>query len=77
MLYNLTLIKKKLSNIVFMLDKNKSNDVLSDRSISIDIGLRNLITTNNGDLFGQDFINKLYYYDNKIQKLQKIYKNEE
>ncbi len=43
----------------------------STASIALDFGLRNLFTTNLGDMFSKNFIDKLTVYDKKILKLQK------
>lgn len=43
----------------------------SEKVIGIDIGLRNLIATSEGDLLGRDFIESLNKYDQKINELGK------
>lgn len=39
--------------------------------LGIDLGLRNLLSTSEGDVFGQGFLNVLRQYDDKLLRLQK------
>ena len=75
--FQLNFKDNKLNNVALILNKEKvvkieDKELIDERKvISIDIGLKNLITTNQGDIFHKNFIDKLTYYDNRIQKLQK------
>ena len=68
--------KNKLKNIVISTSKIKhktiSNTYLPKTDkISFDFGLRNLLTTNKGDFFSRNFIDKLIVYDKKILNISK------
>ena len=61
----------KLSSVVLSLTKEKDLNYVGAKKIGIDIGLKNLITTSEGDLYSKGFMSKVSKYDMKIIKLQK------
>lgn len=60
-----------LSTVVLCIEKEVDVEYFGVKTIALDIGLRNLITTSEGDIYSKGFIKKLRYYDNRIQKLTK------
>lgn len=67
--------KNELKSVVLSLKylvKNTTNEYLKKENvIGLDFGLKNLITTSKGDFMSKNFINKITYYDDRIQKLTK------
>ena len=61
--------------VCFMKELPDQKDIYQENikmeTIAIDLGLRNLFSTSEGDMFGRGFIDKLYYYDNLITKHMK------
>lgn len=74
----LNLSKRKQLYVAFVkeLPDNKKQYVPLTPKISIDIGLKILFATNNGDLLGRKFYSKLIWFDEKITKLQKELKKQ-
>lgn len=71
---------KNISNVGLIISFAKYNEQfekVEDKYVSktdvlaLDFGLVNLFTTNHGDMYSKKFINKLNYYDARIQKLVK------
>jgi putative transposase len=61
----------KLTSVVLSLTKEVDTSYQGFKKIGIDIGLKNLITTSEGDLYSKGFMTKISKYDVKIVKLQK------
>lgn len=62
-----------LTNIVLGISFSKKENLseLSVNKIGLDFGIKNLLTLDNGSIYGQNFIKKLLYYDKRITCLQK------
>ncbi len=60
-----------LNDVVLSISYPKAEPIKNDMILGLDWGLKNMFTSNLGDIYSKNFINKLKFYDDKIEKLSK------